>query len=311
MAEEIMEAVQIIRVAYEGVEIAIRIGSGGLAAAQRVVETLCGMLSYEKTLGKTSMKKLLLKGGDLQVFQFRTEDVKKVEKMLKKYGILYSVLPDINPQDGMSEIIFHSEAVPRMNVLAKKLTQAKVTTFDDYLNNGTTEKVEPLLKFLKEQTQGNVLSHTEEGLQEGERAEELAQSYQELADRIQAVGKSYDTNLTDITISKDLIAEENDRAVKTRIPGTWGDNVRYLWTAKPQIMEIHDGKTLLTFLDTQKEYKLYDAANKVVEIRKGEELYLEHYDRVASGVRNYYEKVQREQSIPRSVSRKEPPQKRG
>ena len=42
MAEEIMEAVQIIRVAYEGIEIAIRIGSGGLNAAQRVVETLIG-----------------------------------------------------------------------------------------------------------------------------------------------------------------------------------------------------------------------------------------------------------------------------
>lgn len=311
MAEEIMEAVQIIRVAYEGVEIAIRIGSGGLQAAQRVVETLCGMLSYEKTLGKTSMKKLLLKGGDLQVFQFRTEDQNKVEKMLKKYGILYSVLPDINPQDGMSEIIFHSEAVPRMNVLAKKLMQAKVTTFDDYLNNGTTEKVEPLLEFLKEQTQGNVLSHTEESLPEGEREEELAQSYQELADRIQVVGKSHYANLTDITMSKDLIAEENDRAVKTRIPGTWGDNARYLWIAKPQIMEIHDGKTLLTFLDTQKEYKLYDDANRVVEKRKGEELYLEHYDRVESGVRNYYEKVQRERSIQRSEPRKEPPQKRG
>ena len=59
MAEEIMEAVQIIRVAYEGIEIAIRIGSGGLNAAQRVVETLIGLFEYEKTMGKTNMKNLL------------------------------------------------------------------------------------------------------------------------------------------------------------------------------------------------------------------------------------------------------------
>ena len=128
MAEEIQEAVQIIRVAYEGIEIAMKIGSGGLEAAQKAIETLIGMLEYEKTMGKTSMKKLLMKGGDLQVFQYKTEEAKKVEKLLKKYGILYSVLPDINKNNGMSEIIFHAEAVPRMNMIAKKLTHGSTAS---------------------------------------------------------------------------------------------------------------------------------------------------------------------------------------
>lgn len=35
-----------------------------------------------------------MKGGDLQVLEFATDDMKKVEKYAKKYGILYSVLPD-------------------------------------------------------------------------------------------------------------------------------------------------------------------------------------------------------------------------
>ena len=121
MPEEIQEAVQIIRVAYDGIEIAMKVGSGGLGAMKKAFEFLKGMLDYEKTLGKTSMKKLLQKGGDLQVFQFKTEDMKKVEKMAKKYGILYSVLPDINRKDGMSEIIFHTEAVPRVNMMIQKL----------------------------------------------------------------------------------------------------------------------------------------------------------------------------------------------
>lgn len=58
------------------------------------------------------MRKLLTKGGDLQVLQFETKDMKKVQKMAKKYGILYSVLPDLNRKDGLSEVIFHTEAVP-------------------------------------------------------------------------------------------------------------------------------------------------------------------------------------------------------
>lgn len=69
MAEEIQEAVQIIRVAYDGIEIAMKVGSGGIAAMQKAIDFLKGMLDYEKSLGKTSMRKLLLKGGDLQVLE--------------------------------------------------------------------------------------------------------------------------------------------------------------------------------------------------------------------------------------------------
>ena len=46
--------------------------------------------------------------------------------------------------------------------------------------------------------------------------------YQSLADRMRAISASKNTNLSDVTISKKLIAEENDHAVKTRVPGTWG-----------------------------------------------------------------------------------------
>ena len=60
MAEEIQEAVQIIRVAYDGIEIAMKVGSGGIAAMQKAIDFLKGMLDYEKSLGKTSMRKLLL-----------------------------------------------------------------------------------------------------------------------------------------------------------------------------------------------------------------------------------------------------------
>lgn len=136
MAEEIQEAVQIIRVAYDGIDIAMKVGSGGISAMQSVLEFFKGMLDYEKSIGQTSMRKLLMKGGDLQIFQFKTEDMAKVKKLAKKYGILYSVLPDVNKQNGMSEIIFHSEAVPRINMMIQKLKSGRIATFDDYLKGG-------------------------------------------------------------------------------------------------------------------------------------------------------------------------------
>lgn len=374
MAEEIQEAVQIIRVAYEGIEIAMKIGSGGLEAAQKAIETLIGMLEYEKTMGKTSMKKLLMKGGDLQVFQYKTSEAKQLKKRLKKYGILYAELPDINEKDGMSEIIFHAEAVPRMNMIAKKLTHGKIGNFDDYVQDGDEKELDKLLKFLKGQKVGNALAHTEEGVLANETVENLIhkvgmyaterkqlsveevrenfdigqvaaedvvkqleilgvldkqdkqgmhkvlvdefaleermKGYQKLLERIKAVERSQNTNLVDITISKTLIVEENDRAVKTRVPGTWGENIRYLWTNKENIMEIHDGKTILTFLDTEKEYKLYDKDNRVAETKRGQNLYDSHYDRVEAEVRERYEKSQRTSKGSRSKAPKQTTKRR-
>lgn len=162
MAEAIQEAVQIITVAYDGIDIAMKVGSGSIETMQKAIAFLKGMLDYEKTLGKTSMRKLLMKGGDLQVLQFKTEDMKKVQKMAKKYGLLYSVLPDVNKTDGLSEIIFHTEAVPRANMMIQKLGVGSIASFDDYLKNGDEKTLGKLMEFLQEQKKGNDKVRTEE-----------------------------------------------------------------------------------------------------------------------------------------------------
>ena len=117
--------------------------------------------------------------------------------------------------------------------------------------------------------------------------------YRELVGRMQAAAVAQDKNFLDITITKKLIVEENDHAVKTRVPGTWGEEARYLWIGKEKIMEIHSGKTLLTFLIPDKEYKLYSADNKVVVTMRGNDLYDGYYDKVETEVRKRYEQAER------------------
>src|SRR5574344_2448653 len=272
MAEEIQEAVQIIRVAYDGVEIAMKVGSGGIGAMQKAIEVLKGLLDYEKSLGKTSMRKLLTKGVDLQVLQFETKDMKKVQKMAKKYRILYSVLPDLNRKDGLSEVIFHTEAVPRVNMMLQILSSGRIATFDAYLKNGDEKQLGKLMDFLKNQKMGNDMVHSEDGVKvstvmdgliekvglfamgkqsisvdalkenfsiDNSQAESIikqletigvigkkgadgehkvimdkeaflnrVRGYQSLAERIRAVSASKNMNLSDVTISKNLIVEE-------------------------------------------------------------------------------------------------------
>lgn len=373
MSEEIQQAVQIIRVAYDGIEIAMKVGSGTVEQMKKAVDFLIAILDHEKTMGKTDMRKLLLKGGDLQVLQFATEDMKQVEKMAKKYGILYSVLPDINKKDGMSEIIFHTEAVPRVNMMIQKLKSGRIATFDDYLKNSDEKELEKVMSFLKGQKKGNDNLHTAEAAKAGEALEGLMEkvglyamekktvsvedikenfslekeqahqvvgqlerigvlakedngrhkvimdkdaflnrirSYKELAQRMQTIAATQSKNLVDITITKKLVLEENDHAVKTRIPGMYGENARYLWINKENAMEIHDGKTILTFLDSDKEYKLYSEDNRVMGTMKGRDLYEGHYDSVAAEVRKRYQEAQRKAAVMNRGKKAPAPKKR-
>ena len=373
MAEEIQEAVQIIRVGYDGIEIAMKICGGTIGGMKQALDFLIAVMDHEKTMGKTDMRKLLMKGGDMQVLQFPTEDMKKVEKMAKKYGLLYSVLPDINRKDGMSEIIFHTEAVPRVNMMIQKLKSGRIATFDDYLKNGDEKEMDRVLSFLKGQKKGNESLRTEDAIRAGETLDGLIEKvgnyamekksisveevkenfslrdeqaesvvgrlerigvlskaedgqhrvlmdremflnrmrgYRELAQRMQAVAAAQNPSLTDITISKNLIAEENGRAIKTRIPGTWGENAQYVWINKDKAMEIHGGKTILTFLDREKDYKIYSADNRVIGTMKGKDLYEGHYDRVGAEVRKRYAEAERKAKERERAQRKNPAQKK-
>lgn len=167
---EIGEAVQIIRVTYDGIEIAMKVTSGATRAMQKALDLIVGMLAYEKTMGKTTLKGLLAKGGDIQVLSFADEDLRKFKKMAKKYGILYSVMPDANRKDGLTEVMFHSEAAPRVRMMSQKLQQGRLFNLDEYLKNGNEEQLSKLLEFLENQKSGKRGSkhppnlHTEEQL---------------------------------------------------------------------------------------------------------------------------------------------------
>ena len=348
---EIADAVQIIRVTFDGVEIAIKVGSGSNKAMQKAVKFLYGMLNFEKQMGRTSMKKLLMRGGDLQVLQFDKKDLKQVEKFAKKYGILYSVLPKMGKDSGKMEVLFHSEAVPRVNILLEKLNKGsyRMRSMDTFLDEADDKELSVFDQFLKEQQKGNLDVHADANLAsllekvgryavdkksvsvdeigeklsvDGEAIREALQKLQkigvvdtpdgrgkykvmmdrdtfedkirrfrELSERMKMIAASKDTNFSDITIAKKMIVEENEHAIKTRIPGTWGKDARFLWLNKADVMEIYGGKTLLTYLDRERQYKLYTQDNRVIETTPGELLYKNHYDPVSKGVREHYEKA--------------------
>jgi hypothetical protein len=356
---EISDAVQIIRVGFEGVEVAMKVGSASIGTMQKTMKFLYGMLNFEKSMGKTSMKQLLMRGGDLQVLEFPKEDMAKVKKLAKKYGILYSVMPDIG-RKGKVEVLFHSEAAPRVSLLISKLKSdaMSVKSMDKFLEESSDRELGAFDRFLKKEKSGNFDVHADAGLDslikkvgqyakdkqsisvdgikkdfsldrtmvnevlsellkigvvaqpdesgeykvilDSESIDAKVNRFQELTSRMRTIAASKNTNLTDITIAKKMVMDENDHAVKTLIPGTYQTGGKYLWLNKSDIMEIYNGKTLLSYLDRNKDYKIYSKDNRVLETVRGAQLFASHYDAVASGVREHFEQ-ERRKSVTRNT----------
>ena len=96
MSDEISQAIQIIRLEFDGLRFGMDVTGGTVKQAKNLAVFIYALLTREKLQGKTSLKKMLSKDGSLQVLKIREEDMKKFKKLAKKYGILYSKLPDIS-----------------------------------------------------------------------------------------------------------------------------------------------------------------------------------------------------------------------
>jgi hypothetical protein len=248
------------------------------------------------------------------------------------------------------EVLFHSEAVPRINLLIQKLNadSIKLRSMDSFLEEKDSKELEIFDKYIKSQKRGNLDSHTDKELsnllekvgkyaverntvsvdevrvalaEQQENVEKVFEDlkvlgvvgepdatgqykvtmdkegfenkirrFQELKERMHMIALSKDTNLSDITIAKKLVVDENDHAIKTRIPFTVGENARYVWFKKEDIMEINHGKTVLTYIDTGKDYKIYNKDNRVIDTIRGEELYKRNYSPVDRAVRENHMK---------------------
>lgn len=284
MSEEINDIVQIIRITCDGTMFAIKTGSASVTLVKRAASLITGMLRHEKLMGKTNLKKLLEKGGDLQVLSFADSDMKKFKKSAKKYGILYSVMPGAEKGSGFTEVMFHSEAAPRMGMVCQNLSGSRVSSLGSFLEEDGGRKADSLISYLEKENGKNTEGHA--SIQEPE-----TQYYDGIGNRIKQSVVLNNENLVDITVSKKMVAEENSHAVKTRIPGTYGENAAYIWFEKENLIEVHGGKSLLACIDKNREYNIYSDRNQVIRTMQGEQLYREHYDEVEKAVRSAFKKT--------------------
>lgn len=308
MSSEITDAVQIIHVLFEGADLCLRVTGKCMKPLGQLAKLIMGILAKEKMEGKTSMKNLLKRGGDMQVFRFPQEQMKKVEAMAKKYGILYSLLPDFN-KNGMREMVFHAESLPRMNALIEKLKTGQVMGLEEYFQNTSDGEIN---KFYEESQKGRT-TEKEAGKEAGDmqkntesraysansRGQEQHQPWMEtgylkmkdieaipLDQRLNILDHYQSGNYDPITITSKLVIKQEEDHVVVRLPRQTGKFIRI---PTEDFYFPEGSRTALAFLKKKEEMKVYTQTGSEMFAMKGNDIFHNYFDTVNANIRTAME----------------------
>lgn len=309
MSSEITDAVQVIRILFDGTELFLRVAGVGIKPVKQLAKLFMGILAREKMEGKTSMKSLLKRGGDMHVFKFPQEQLKKVEAMAKKYGILYSLLPDFN-KDGMRELVFHAESLPRMNALIEKLKAGQTMGLGEYFQNVSGRDID---QFFEETRQGRTdgkemqgketagqqkntgdKNYSINGMGQGKKPEWMDTGYLKMKDiealpldqRLEVLKRYQSGEHDPITITEKLVTKETGNHVVVRLPRQTG---KFIHIPKEDFFFPEGSRTALAFLKKKEVMKVYTEHGEEMMRMTGNEIYHGYFDQANANIRTAME----------------------
>lgn len=306
MSSEITDAVQIIHILFEGTDLFLRVAGVGMKPLKLLTKLIMGILAKEKMEGKTSMKNLLKRGGDMHVFKFPQEQLKKVEAMAKKYGILYSLLPDFN-KDGMREVVFHAESLPRMNALIEKLKAGQVMGLEEYFQNTSGRDIDKFYEEMKgraaemgtkeaENMQGNMenKAYSVSGMGQEQKQPWMETGYLKMKD-IEAIPLDQRLNILNhyqsgeydpITITSKLIIEQKEDHAVVRLPR---QSDKFIRIPIEDFYFPEGSRTALAFLKKKEKMKVYTELGSEMFTMKGNDIFHNYFDTVNANIRTAVE----------------------
>ena len=232
---------QVFKIGMEGMVVVVKIaGKGAAHAAALLAAALSGK---KKTKGKVMLRNMLRDSKGITLFTLKESDLKKFAKEAKAYNVRYCIVKEKKQDraDGNIDMFIRAEDAAVVNRIIERF--------------GLTAVKQDV---------------SIEGAPEAERVESEP-------------AKDEDYVYGDITISREansLVDEagETETQIKTRVPGTYGKNVRYVYFDKAGLREVHGGKSYKAHIEPEGSYELYNEAGAVAETVSGEKL-LTHYDR--------------------------------
>lgn len=193
----------------------------------------------------------------------------------KKYEYVYSSDENVYRQivNGkvMSDVSFDNELNVNQNIYSDNNESVE---FHENLHSTIKEKFESDINMLLPQFRSINTNLDEKELNI------LESHYDNMMENFKEVTKN-------ITINKKLITNDNDTTIETRIPFTVGDSAKFIKIPKDNLVKIDDDKTLLTSININSYYQVFDKFDNLVETVSGSELY-KNYDAVNRHVDKFY-----------------------
>lgn len=229
-----------VKIAINGSVAVIKVaGEGAVHGAALLAAVLSGK---KKSKGKVRLQEMLREKGGITLFSLSSDDQEQFVKNAKRYGVKYCIVRDKDTPGGTVDVFVRSTDAAVVNRIVEKYG---LNAVHQDVRTGNSETLM-------------------NGSPSGKNSQEEEYEY------------------GDITISRDLnslvIEETGEGQIKTRVPGTWGEAIRFLWLDKDNVREVHGGKSYFTHIDPEETYELYDKSGKLAETITGENL-LKYYDR--------------------------------
>lgn len=277
---DISEPIQVIRVMFEGINIVLRITGATYKEAKSIVAVLAATLIHEKNCGKTSMRKLIKKGGNIKLLRVPEEKLPVLKKRLKKYGVLYSVMPDLKQEDGLVEIGFHAEASSRVLSIMQLLGFGEVIGMDEYIKGADTENITD--KHFWHDGEEREVESKKAPLKEKEVQEKITYSTEEEIEQmmieLSCVDLFHNPSKEGVTVNVNLVEHDLGNETKIKLPY---EKDKYIYLAKDEMFKMPNGKTYVAFLDKEKEYYIVDKDDCKVGSGKGSEIRNQHFDELS------------------------------
>lgn len=244
-----------------------------------------------------------LTGGNYSVLNIPTENEAELAKflqVLRKQKIAYSVLPDLIPGNGHTQIAvdpsvqarlesildvysFEDEKMQMIQDPVPEENKAKIIPLEEYWNEGKPEEKEKIVSAAIEEAkkeQAEELKKNPEAVKK--LSENTKKDLKGLTKLEKMQMKHQSREYYQVTIDEKMIVAENETAYVTRVPGSFnGNNGGYslLVVDKENAIETNGGKTILTHLKKNEETRLYDRDRKVKRVISNKELYERHYSK--------------------------------
>lgn len=218
-----------------------------------------------------SLKRLIKKRGENIGFLRIPEDkIEEVKAALQNRRCFYSVIQDLNPHDGKTEIAFHLTDANKVNSMIEALGIGELISFNDYIENADPEFINNQIKDVKQ-----------------EQHEKKVDSPEQSKDVRDFENNNKKANKNIVTINKEsLLYSESETSYTTIIPGTKKEEYITFSKTDGTVKETDEGKTIAVSLGKDKQYNVTDKSGNLIRSTTGEEL-KKYYDNVSRKIKEY------------------------